>query len=420
MAACLAPDHPGAASNLETAPFFGTCEAACICWNRLGLDVSRERVSLGLPSSFLFRPGPLGLLGWQWLALPVVVLLARVLGSLLSRITRAGLGRAVRRTATPYDDAILARIDRPLAVGWAIACAYALLVPLELNPHAQDMLHRWLKALALVVFFWALARGVDVAREQLSGSPWIRERPGTRSLLTLGSKFGQVFLLAVGVVALLSELGYPVASLLAGLGIGGLAVALAAQKTLENLFGALALGADQPFREGDFVSAEGLLVGTVESIGLRSTRIRTLDRTLISIPNGKLAELRLESFSVRDRLRLACGLALVLETTEQQMRAVLAGLERVLRAHPKLWPEGVTVRFKEIGAFSLNLEINAWFDTINWDEFMLIREETLLSFLRVIEEAGTALALPARHVHLTGPVLPQPRPDDATQRGAVG
>jgi MscS family membrane protein len=158
----------------------------------------------------------------------------------------------------------------------------------------------------------------------------------------------------------------------------------------------------------------------VESIGLRSTRIRTLDRTLISIPNGKLAELRVESFAVRDRLRFACALGLVLETTEQQMRAVLAGLERVLRAHPKLWPEGVTVRFKEIGAFSLNLEINAWFDTVDWDEFMLIREETLLSFLRVIEEAGTVLAVPARNVHLFGAPSPQPSPSAVTRHESGG
>jgi MscS family membrane protein len=379
-----------------------------ICWNRPWLDDSRERVSFGLPqSSFLFRAGPLDLLGWQWLAIPVVALLAMAIGSLLSRVTRAILGRATRRTTTAYDDAILSRLGKPLTVGWAIACAYGMLVPLELNVRAADLIHRWLKAFALIVFFWALARGVDVAQQQLAGSAWIRERPGTRSLLTLGAKFGQVFLLAVGIVALLSELGYPVASLLAGLGIGGLAVALAAQKTLENLFGALALGADQPFREGDFVSAEGLLVGTVESIGLRSTRIRTLDRTVISIPNGKLAELRLESFAVRDRLRFVCPLGLVLYTTEPQMRAVLSGIDAALRAQPKLWPEGVTVRFKEIGQFSLNLDISAWFGTTDWDEFVLIREELLLRFLRIVEEAGTALALPARHVRLVGAAVPQ-------------
>jgi MscS family membrane protein len=361
-------------------------------------------VSPGLSQSFLFRRGPLELLGWQWMALPAAILVAAALGALLSRFSQALLGRATRHTPTPWDDAIVARMGKPLTVGWAIGSAFALLLPLQLPERAEALIQRWLKAAALVVFFWGLARAVDVARQMLANSTWIRQRPATRSLLQLGARIGQLFLIAIGVVALLSELGYPVASLVAGLGIGGVAVALAAQKTLENLFGALAIGADQPFREGDFVSAEGL-TGTVESIGLRSTRIRTLDRTLISIPNGKLAELKLESFAVRDRLRLACTLGLVYETTEQQLRSVLAGIEAALRAHPKLWPEGVTVRFKEIGPSSLNLDINAWFDTINWDEFMLIREELLLSFLRIVEDAGSALALPTRTVHL---VEPQP------------
>lgn len=365
-------------------------------------------MSFSLPQSFLFRPGPLDLLGWQWLALPIAALLAAIVGSLLSRLTRSLLGRAARHTPTPWDDAVLLRMGKPLTAGWALATAYALLVPLHLHERANDMVQRGLKAAALVVFFWALARSVDVGRQLMSDSAWIRERPGTRSLLTLGAKLAQLFLLAIGIVALLSELGYPVASLVAGLGIGGLAVALAAQKTLENLFGALALGADQPFREGDYVSAEGLS-GTIESIGLRSTRLRTIERTLISIPNGKLAEMRLESFAARDRLRLGCTLGLVFGTTEQQLRQVLEGVNGVLRAHPKLWPESVTVRLKEIGAFSLNIEVNAWFDTTNWDEFMLIREQTLLAFLKVIETAGTALALPTRAVHVV-PVTPASDP----------
>jgi len=150
----------------------------------------------------------------------------------------------------------------------------------------------------------------------------------------------------MGVVAVLSELGYPVASLIAGLGIGGLALALAlaAQKTVENLFGAFSIGVDQPFQEGDFVRIEDF-VGTVESVGLRSTRIRTLDRTLIIMPNGKLADMRIETFSVRDRMRLSCVIGLVYSTTETQMRQVLTGLEARLRAHPKIWAETVVVRF---------------------------------------------------------------------------
>jgi MscS family membrane protein len=356
-------------------------------------------VSLGLDHSFLFRKGPLDLLGWQWLTLPALFLLAWLLGLGLSRLTRMLLGRAAQHTATPWDDAILARMGKPLTVAWAIASAYALLVPLALQPRPEEIVHRGLKAAALVAFFWALERAVDVTRQITMNSNWIKERPSARSLIPLSAKIGQIFLLALGVVALLSEFGYPVASLVAGLGIGGLAVALAAQKTLENLFGAVALGTDQPFRPGDFVNIEGVL-GTVESIGLRSTRIRTLERTLITIPNGKLAEMRLESFAARDRLRLACTLGLVYGTSAPQIRQVLAGLDRVLRAQPKLWPEGVTVRLKELGASSLIIDVGAWFGTTNWDEFMLIREQVLLEFMTVIEEAGTALVVPARTVQL--------------------
>ena len=349
--------------------------------------------------SSLFRPGPLGLLIWQWLALPLVILLAWLLGSLASRLTRAILGRIAARTSSPWDDAVLARIGRPLSVAWGIGATFALLVPLHLAPPAEDAIYRWLKAAGLVVFFWALSRSVDVAHQMVIGSRWIQDHPTSRGLLQLGSKLAHIFLLLTAVVALLSELGYPVASLLAGLGIGGLAVALAAQKTLENLFGALALGADQPFREGDFVNVEGLQ-GTVESIGLRSTRLRTPERTLVTIPNGKLAEMRLETFAARDRLRLYCTLGLVLSTTAAQLRATLAGIEDTLRAHPKLWSEGLSVRLKEIGTYSLSIEINAYFATTNVDELTLIRQQMLLDFMAVIERAGSALALPARSVHL--------------------
>jgi MscS family membrane protein len=205
----------------------------------------------------------------------------------------------------------------------------------------------------------------------------------------------------MAVVAVISELGYPVASLIAGLGIGGLALALASQKTVENLFGAFSIGVDQPFREGDFVKVEDFM-GTVEAIGLRSTRLRTLDRTLITIPNGKLAEMRIESFAVRDRIRLACTLGLVYGTTANQMRLVVAGLEQTLRQHPKIWPEGITVRLKELTPSSLDIEIMAWFATADYTEFQLIRQEILLQFMEVVEKAETSFAFPTRTVHLSG------------------
>jgi MscS family membrane protein len=165
------------------------------------------------------------------------------------------------------------------------------------------------------------------------------------------------------------------------------------------LFGAFSIGADEPFREGDFIKVDDIS-GTVESIGLRSTRIRTPERTVVSMPNGKLSEMRVECFSIRDRLFLSCMIGLVYETTEQQMREVLSGFERILGSHPKLWPDNVSVRFKDFGASSLNIEVAAWFLTTDWNEFLTIRQEVLLAFMNCVKQAGTSFALPTQTIHI--------------------
>ena len=208
-------------------------------------------------------------------------------------------------------------------------------------------------------------------------------------------------LFLIGVIVLLSELGVPVTSLLAGLGLGGLEVALAAQKTVENLIGAISIGADQPFMEGDFVKIEDF-VATVERVGLRSTRFRTLDRTLITIPNGKLAEMRIESYTARDRYRFATTLALVYETRAEQLQQVLERATALLKAQPNVWPEGIGVRLVKLSASSLDIEIGAWFAVPNFDEFQDRRQEVLMGILRIVEEAGTALAYPTQMLRVSG------------------
>jgi MscS family membrane protein len=344
---------------------------------------------------FTFR----SLAWWQWAALPILLLAAWLAGMLLSRITRALLGWFAKRTAATWDDALIAKAGAPLTLTWALVLTSFALPWLELSAHASALAGRLVHGLFLVVFFWMLWRCVDVTAQALGESRWTKAHPGSRALLPLGRRIAKVGVLIASIVALLSELGYSVTSLVAGLGIGGLAVALAARSTLENLFGAFSIGADQPFREGDFVKIEDF-VGTVEAIGLRSTRIRTLDRTVITLPNGKLADTRVESFAHRDRIRLACDLGLVYSTTAAQMRQVLVGLERVLREHPKIFCDSVTVRFKELGASSLNIEIMAWFLTADFDEFKAIRQEILLAFMGVVESCGSSFAFPTQTVHV--------------------
>jgi MscS family membrane protein len=355
--------------------------------------------------AWLLRVGPRNILYWQWAALPLLLLSTWLLGIVLSRLTQRLLGRLAARTATQWDDHLLMRIGSPLTLAWTLTLGYLALPWLGLYKPAEGVVHRIVHAGFVLVFFWTLLRLVDVARQILFGASWTRAHPGALALLPLGARVAKVLVFVFAVVGMLSELGYPVASLVAGLGIGGLAVALAAQKTVENLFGAFSLGADQPFREGDFVHIEDF-VGTVEAIGLRSTRIRTLDRTLITIPNGKLADMRLESFTARDRLRLACTVGVVYETSATQMQQVLDGFERVLRAHPKTWPDAVIVRFASFGDSSLNIDVMAWFQTTDWNEFQLIRQGILLQFMAVVEKAGSSFAFPTRTVHLIGERAP--------------
>jgi MscS family membrane protein len=347
----------------------------------------------------LLRPGPRGLLWWQWLAFPVLVLLALVAGAGLGYVTRRVLGHLAARTETRWDDLLLERIARPLTALWGIAVFAALHAWLGLGADASEVVHHVLRAATYLVLFWAGFRGVDVAFAAASTGPWTRTSPSVVGFLPVARKVGKIVLLALGLVAVLNELGFEVASLLAGLGIGGIALALAAQKTVENLFGSVAIGVDQPFRVGDSVRIDDVL-GTVEAIGMRSTRIRTLDRTLVTIPNGKLADQRAETFAARDRIRLVAQLGLAYGTTADQMREVLAGLEAALRRQPKLWPDALSVRFTEFKDSTLNVEVMAWFATTDWSEFTAIRQAVYLDFMAVVERAGTSFAFPTRTVHV--------------------
>ncbi len=329
---------------------------------------------------------------------------AVIAGRVLARVIKPVIARLTRRTAATWDDEVGDRLASPLALVLAVQLFRAVLPWIDLDPRAVVIV---LTACTLVTsagVLWGGFRSIDLGFGILAQRPWAADRPASRSLLAITARFTKVMIVLLGAIVVLAQLGVSVGSLIAGLGIGGLAIALAAQKTVENLFGTLSIGVDQPMREGDFVKL-GDVLGHVETIGLRSTRVRTLDRTVVTIPNGQLANERIESYAVRDRIRFACVLGLVYGTTPAQLRAVLADLEAVLRAHPKIWPDEVTVRFQQFGASSLDVDVIAWFQTIEFSEFRGIRQDLLLAFMEVVERHGSAFAFPTRTVHLTSAAL---------------
>ena len=212
--------------------------------------------------------------------------------------------------------------------------------------------------------------------------PWAVDNASARSLLSVTRNLVKVFVAVGGAWRRSAAFGYPVATVLAGLGIGGIALAFGAQKTIENLFGSIALAADQPFRVGDFVKVEDF-TGNVERIGMRSTQIRTLDRTLITLPNGKLADMRIEDFASRDRIRFAATVGLVYGTSEAQVRQVVDGIEQLLRGAA----EGLARHRRRRGwrpssPSSLDVEVLCWYRDHRLRRVPRLRQDALLGILR--------------------------------------
>ncbi|MGB9234978.1 MAG: mechanosensitive ion channel family protein, partial [Terriglobales bacterium] len=183
------------------------------------------------------------------------------------------------------------------------------------------------------------------------------------------------------------------------LGIGSIAIALAAQKTLENLFGGISVLADEVIRVGDYCRF-GDRTGTVEDISLRSTRVRTDDRTQLSIPNGAVAAMNVENFSRRDKFLFNPSLSVRPETSPDQLRYLLAEIRRLLYEHPKIDADTADIRLTGFGASALTLAITGYVPTRNFNEFAAIREDLLLRIMEIVRRSGSALAVPSQTLYL--------------------
>lgn len=347
----------------------------------------------------LQREGPLALRWWQWIALVLLVPLSLAIALPLVRPTRRFLASLVARTETTFDDELLALSKRPLTLLWALLVVRLSIgwIALPAPAHAAALTVQ--RVLLVIAVFWILLRAVQVVQRGLPQSEWGTRNPGLKSLIPLMGRVVRLFLVLIGTLAVLAQLGYNVGALLAGLGIGGIAVALAAQKTLEHFFGSVSIGVDQPFRVGDFVRVEDIM-GEIEAIGLRSTRIRSLDRSLISIPNGRLADMRTENFGARDRFRMLTTVGVTYGTPAATIRSIRDDIEALLRAQPETWPDAVVVRFSAFNAYSMDFEIMCWFLVPTFNDFREVRERVLLGIMEIIERNGASFALPTQTIHV--------------------
>ena len=336
---------------------------------------------------------------WQWISLIALVGVVFVLSFLVVRNVFRVLLSLARRSATPWDEALLERIVAPTRLATAVALFYVGTLALRLPEQGNAMVTALCKVLIVASMAWMLARAVDLFSAHIESGLTARGNTATVTLVPLGRRVTKVFIYTLAGLSVLQNLGFSIGGLLAGLGIGGLAIALAAQKTLENLFGGFVLVADRPVRIGDFCRV-GEHLGTIEDIGMRSSKIRTLDRTVVSVPNAELSTVRIENYGVRDRMRIYTILQVGYDTSPDQMRYLLVELRRMLYAHPKTLPEPGRVRFFNFGAHSLDIEIFIYVDTQSWHEFTGIREDIYLRILNIVESSGAYFAYPSQTLYL--------------------
>jgi MscS family membrane protein len=336
---------------------------------------------------------------WQWLGLVVALILGLIFGYIGSYIMRKVLLRLAKLTKWDWDDDLVATMRGPLvgafwSLGFVVLIAFLALAP---KPHG--FLLGLCKLMAILALGWFLLRLMDVAATQLQRMFRDRGDDMGMAMVPVARKILKPIMFVIVLIVALQNIGVDVSGLLAGLGIGGLAFALAAKDTLANVFGSVAIAFDRPFKVGDFVKV-GDILGTVEDVGLRTTRVRTLDRTVISVPNSQIADSKIENYAPRDRVRLVATLGVQYDTSLDQLRYIVDEFKRYLLAHPRWWQESFRVRFIGYGASSLDIEVYGYVSTSDFNEFTAIREEILMGLGDIIERAGAEFAYPSQTVYV--------------------
>ena len=256
-----------------------------------------------------------------------------------------------------------------------------------------------LSPISILMTVWVMFAGINLFRDIYTSRLQQRGRPGAAVLLQPAGNAVKILIAMGATLIYLDKLGVNITTVLAGLGVGGIAVALALQKPMEDVFGAITLYTQQPIKVGDFCRV-GDTTGTIEEIGLRTTRIRTLDNTLIAVPNAQLANEPIDNISARKKILYRPILRLRYDTTTAQITQILEGVRQLFSTHDQVLQDNHRVRFKEIADDALLVEAYAYLDTNDWAVYLGLAEDLNMRILEIVALAGTTLSLPARTLHI--------------------
>jgi MscS family membrane protein len=359
-------------------------------------QVEARQVETRLPA-WVVKHQLVGMPLWQWLALILLIPLTAAAGWLALVLLQV----PVRWWARRHEHAELA--SRSVSGGvWLLVgtLLHRILAAYLGMPLLQRHYYVQVTTVAIIIGAnWILWRVVRWFLRRVRNQALARGHGGTGSLIVLGERLVKAFIFVMAIFFVLGVLGFNLTTALAGVGIGTLAIGFGAQQTIANLFGGVSVLGDEVIRVGD-VCKFGDRTGTVEDIGLRSTRVRTEERTLLAIPNGTVATINVENLSRRDKILFKTILGLHLETSSDHLRDVLSEIRRVLSGNPKIENSTLRVRLIELASSALNVELLCYVLTRDFDEFAAVREDVLLQIMNLVEDSGTSLASPSQTLYL--------------------
>ena len=335
---------------------------------------------------------------WQWIGILLGLLIAVIGGYILSYITRKVLLKVAKLTKWEWDDAVVEAMKGPLVMAYVVVVFVALMPFLALADGPKKFFHTSGKLVVIIAVGWFLVRLTNVAGDLIMN--FFKERGDDMgvAMVPVARKIVKTFIIAIVVIMGLQNLGVNVSGLLATLGIGGLAMAMAAKSTLENLIAGITIAFDRPFKVGDFISVGGIS-GSVEDLGLRSTRVRTGERTIVTIPNSKIVDDKVENYARRDRMRILTKLGLQYDTTPEQVLFVVDECKRYLLGRDDL-AEGFRVRFVGYGDSTLDVEVLCYVLLTDFTKFTGVREQILLDLGAIVARAGAEFAYPSQTLYL--------------------
>ena len=334
----------------------------------------------------------------------LIVFLTLVLRKLALYLFEKRLVRLAERTKTELDDMLLSAFKSPLGYMILITGSYAaiesLCLPDAIGVFNINGIVNWVFTVAFAfVALLLLLNLIDVVAHYLYKVTRKTETKLDEQLVPLLVKSLKAVAVVIAILFLLNNLGLNIASLLAGMGIGGLALALAAQETVSNLFGSITVFSDRSFHIGDWIRVDGV-EGTVEDVGLRSTRIRRFDQALVTVPNSRFIKSEIVNFTRMKKRRIKFNLGVSYGTSRKQMEEVVEGIKKIIKESASFDHTFYMVHFTEFGAYSLDIFIYCFTKTTVWNEYLAVREEFNLEIMRLLEEMGVEIAFPTQTVYM--------------------